>query len=190
MKKTIIRCIAFNSFLKDYADNIEYINCSVSIKCGLPTYKIDLKMSDTIFPKPLKLLIGNLNIDYFCDFQVILGSRVLLGGSCSTSIYNLKELLDPMFWVNPTNVIDSVSNEDLRRILENDVEEFNLKHSEVEISDDTKTVIRFNLTSSFIIATINSDIWEIGYYYPGTKQVRRKMLINKNNSALSRIVGV
>lgn len=190
MKKTTIRCKAFDSFLKDYASDIEYINRSVFIRCGLPNYIVDLKMCDAIFPKPLELFIGRVYTDYFCNTRVFLGDRVLFGGLIPDSISNLRELLDPIFWVNPINIINSINNEDLRKVLENDLKEFDLKHSEIIVNDDTKITIHFKLTNAFITAMNNSDIWEIGYYYPGTKKIRRKMSINKNSDSLSRIVGV
>ena len=190
MKKTTIRCKAFDSFLKDYASDIEYFSCSVFIRCGLPNYIVDLKMCNAIFPKPLELLISRIYTDYFCNTRVFLGDRVLFGGLIPDSISNLRELLDPIFWVNPINIINSINNEDLRKVLENDLKEFDLKHSEILVNDDTKITIHFKITNAFITAMNNSDIWEIGYYYPGTKKIRRKMSINKNSDSLSRIVGV
>lgn len=190
MKKTTIRCKAFDSFLKDYASDIEYFSCSVLIRCGLPNYIVDLKMCDAIFPKPLELFIGRVYTDYFCNTRVFLGDRVLFGGLFPDSISNLKELLDPIFWVNPINMIDSINNEDLRRILKNNLKEFDLKHSEIIANDDTKITIHFKLTNTFITAMNDGDIWEIGYYYPGTKRIRRKMSINKSSDNLSKIVGV
>lgn len=190
MKKTTIRCKAFDSFLKDYASDIKYFSCSVFIRCGLPNYIVDLKMCDAIFPKPLELFIGRVYTDYFCNTRVFLGDRVLFGGLIPDSISNLKELLNPIFWVNPNNIINSINNEDLRKVLENDLKEFDLKHSEIIVNNDTKITIHFKITNAFITAMNNSDIWEIGYYYPGTKKIRRKMSINKNSDSLSKIVGV
>lgn len=193
MKRTIIRCDAFNGFLKNYKNNIESIDYKVYALRFIPSaYMIDIKMSDNVFPKPLRLVIDRINEHNFNDIRVLVEGRVLFGGtySSTSSLTNLEEILKSIFWVNSNNVIDQVNNNDLKEFLENKIDEFNLKHSEVVESNDQRTIIHFKLTSSFIIAINNSKIWKVGFYHPNTKRVRRKMKINKDSNSLVQIVSL
>lgn len=193
MKRTIIRCKAFNSFLRNYKNDIESINYKVyALRYIPPAYMIDIKMNNDIFPKPLKLIIDQISEHTFYSIRVIVGDRVLLGGTYSSTgpLTNLEEILKAIFWTNSNNIIDQVSNNDLKKFLENKVDEFNLKHTELVDSNDQRTIIHFKLTSTFIIAINNSKIWKVGYYYPNTRRVRRKMKINKDSDSLVRIVSL
>ena len=193
MKRTIIRCDAFNSFLKNYKNDIESINYRVYALRYIPSaYIIDIKMNGNVFPKPLRLVIDRIDEHTFNSIRIIVEGRVLLGGTYSPTypLTNLEEILKYIFWTNSNNVIDQVNNSDLKEFLENNINEFNLKHSEIIESNDQRTLIHFKLTSSFIIAINNSKVWKVGYYHPNTRQVRRKMKINKDSNSLVRIVSL